>query len=157
MAHEGLKITYPLCTYSKFLLKDKYLNLFIVFFEKYCFPFIVFNILVMFHICWQSAAQQLTASTCWNQLCEIRRSEDRFLQACFCFSPSQFMVVVSFATFNPPNYGTYLFPSWANMLGWCLAMSSMTMVPLYAIYKLCTLPGKFCNVSLNIIFLGEVR
>lgn len=57
------------------------------------------------------------------------------------------MVVVSFATFNPPNYGSYTFPPWANMVGWCLAISSMTMVPLYAIYKLCTLPGKFCDVS----------
>lgn len=59
----------------------------------------------------------------------------------------QFMVVVSFATFNPPVYGSYIFPPWANMMGWCLAMSSMSMVPLYAIYKLCILPGKFCNVS----------
>lgn len=57
------------------------------------------------------------------------------------------MVVVSFATFNPPVYGSYIFPPWANMVGWCLAMSSMSMVPLYAIYKMCILPGKFCNVS----------
>lgn len=63
------------------------------------------------------------------------------------------MVVVSFATFNPPNYGSYMFPPWANMVGWCLAISSMTMVPLYAIYKLCTLPGKFCDVSLSYVFL----
>uniref|UniRef100_A0A669BW51 Transporter n=1 Tax=Oreochromis niloticus TaxID=8128 RepID=A0A669BW51_ORENI len=69
----------------------------------------------------------------------------KFVSPCFLL----FMVVVSFATFNPPNYGSYMFPAWANMLGWCLAMSSMTMVPLYAIYKLCTLPGKFYN--------GEVR
>lgn len=67
----------------------------------------------------------------------------------FCpeYIPSQFMVVVSFATFNPPVYDSYMFPPWANMVGWCMAMSSMAMVPLYAIYKLCTLPGKFCDVS----------
>lgn len=57
------------------------------------------------------------------------------------------MVVVSFATFNPPKYDTYVFPVWANVVGWCLAISSMTMVPLYAIYKLCSLPGSFCDVS----------
>uniref|UniRef100_A0A8C4FGU8 Transporter n=1 Tax=Dicentrarchus labrax TaxID=13489 RepID=A0A8C4FGU8_DICLA len=67
----------------------------------------------------------------------------KFVSPCFLL----FMVVVSFATFNPPNYGTYMFPPWANMVGWCLAISSMSMVPLYAIYKLCTLPGKFCDVS----------
>lgn len=60
------------------------------------------------------------------------------------------MVVVSFATFNPPVYGSYTFPPWANMVGWCLAMSSMSMVPLYAIYKLCVLPGKLCNVSFGV-------
>ncbi|GLD56528.1 sodium-dependent dopamine transporter isoform X1, partial [Lates japonicus] len=65
----------------------------------------------------------------------------KFVSPCFLL----FMVVVSFATFNPPNYGSYMFPPWANMVGWCLAISSMTMVPLYAIYKLCTLPGKFCD------------
>ncbi|KAK1895650.1 Sodium-dependent dopamine transporter [Dissostichus eleginoides] len=65
----------------------------------------------------------------------------KFVSPCFLL----FMVVISFATFNPPSYGTYTFPPWANMVGWCLAISSMSMVPLYAIYKLCILPGKFCN------------
>lgn len=57
------------------------------------------------------------------------------------------MVVVSFATFNPPKYGSYSFPTWANMLGWCLSISSMIMVPIYAIYKFCVLPGSFCTVG----------
>uniref|UniRef100_A0A8C5B964 Transporter n=1 Tax=Gadus morhua TaxID=8049 RepID=A0A8C5B964_GADMO len=65
----------------------------------------------------------------------------KFVSPCFLL----FMVVVSFATFNPPSYGSYTFPTWANMVGWCLAISSMSMVPLYAIYKLCSLPGKFCD------------
>lgn len=67
--------------------------------------------------------------------------------SCFSFF-SQFMVVVSFATFNPPKYGSYYFPTWANMIGWCLSLSSMIMVPLYAIYKFCTLPGSCCEVSI---------
>lgn len=71
-------------------------------------------------------------------------------------SLSQFMVVVSFATFNPPVYNSYIYPPWANMVGWCLAMSSMSMVPLYAIYKLCILPGKFCNVSTSVGFSHRV-
>ncbi|KAJ3597854.1 hypothetical protein NHX12_001370 [Muraenolepis orangiensis] len=65
----------------------------------------------------------------------------KFVSPCFLL----FMVVVSFATFNPPSYGSYTFPTWANMVGWCLAISSMIMVPLYAVYKLCSLPGKFCD------------
>ncbi|TSL82618.1 Lysophosphatidylcholine acyltransferase 1 [Bagarius yarrelli] len=65
----------------------------------------------------------------------------KFVSPCFLL----FMVVVSFATFNPPKYGSYSFPTWANMLGWCLSISSMIMVPIYAIYKFCVLPGRFCT------------
>uniref|UniRef100_A0AAR2IXF2 Transporter n=1 Tax=Pygocentrus nattereri TaxID=42514 RepID=A0AAR2IXF2_PYGNA len=68
----------------------------------------------------------------------------KFVSPCFLL----FMVVVSFATFNPPKYGSYYFPMWANMVGWCLSISSMIMVPLYAIYKFCSLPGSFCAVCL---------
>ncbi|XP_048882796.1 sodium-dependent dopamine transporter [Brienomyrus brachyistius] len=86
----------------------------------------------------------------------------KFVSPCFLL----FMVVVSFATFNPPNYGSYVFPMWANMLGWCIAMSSMAMVPLYAIYKFCTLPGRFCDkvaygitpeTEHHLVEAGEVR
>ncbi|KAJ8353659.1 hypothetical protein SKAU_G00212260 [Synaphobranchus kaupii] len=65
----------------------------------------------------------------------------KFVSPCFLL----FMLGVSFATSNPPGYDTYVFPMWANVIGWCLAISSMSMVPLYALYKLCTLPGSFCE------------
>ncbi|XP_042551102.1 sodium-dependent dopamine transporter [Dipodomys spectabilis] len=54
-----------------------------------------------------------------------------------------FVVVVSIVTFRPPHYGAYVFPDWANVLGWAIATSSMAMVPIYATYKLCSLPGSF--------------
>uniref|UniRef100_A0A8C2C4S6 Transporter n=1 Tax=Cyprinus carpio TaxID=7962 RepID=A0A8C2C4S6_CYPCA len=69
----------------------------------------------------------------------------KFVSPCFLL----FMVVVSFATFNPPKYGSYYFPTWATMVGWCLSISSMIMVPLYAFYKFCSLPGSFCDVSIS--------
>uniref|UniRef100_A0A8C2I640 Transporter n=1 Tax=Cyprinus carpio TaxID=7962 RepID=A0A8C2I640_CYPCA len=71
----------------------------------------------------------------------------KFVSPCFLL----FMVVVSFATFNPPKYGSYYFPAWATMLGWCLSISSMIMVPLYAFYKFCSLPGSFCDVRIRVI------
>ncbi|KAB0393812.1 hypothetical protein E2I00_001245, partial [Balaenoptera physalus] len=52
-----------------------------------------------------------------------------------------FVVVVSIATFRPPHYGAYIFPEWANALGWAIAASSMSVVPIYAAYKFCSLPG----------------
>nr|XP_020037940.1 sodium-dependent dopamine transporter [Castor canadensis] len=54
-----------------------------------------------------------------------------------------FVVVVSVVTFRAPHYGTYIFPDWANALGWAIATSSMAMVPIYATYKFCSLPGSF--------------
>lgn len=56
------------------------------------------------------------------------------------------MVVVSVVTFRPPHYGDYVFPEWANVLGWTIAMSSMSMVPIYAAYKFCSLPGSLREV-----------
>ncbi|MCJ8728484.1 hypothetical protein PDJAM_G00004980 [Pangasius djambal] len=86
----------------------------------------------------------------------------KFVSPCFLL----FMVVVSFATFNPPKYGSYSFPMWANMLGWCLSISSMILVPIYAIYKFCVLPGSFCTklayaitpeTEHHLVERGEVR
>uniref|UniRef100_A0A8C1YM18 Transporter n=1 Tax=Cyprinus carpio TaxID=7962 RepID=A0A8C1YM18_CYPCA len=86
----------------------------------------------------------------------------KFVSPCFLL----FMVVVSFATFNPPKYGSYYFPAWATMLGWCLSISSMIMVPLYAFYKFCSLPGSFCDklayaitpeTEHHLVERGEVR
>uniref|UniRef100_A0A673SXZ6 Transporter n=1 Tax=Suricata suricatta TaxID=37032 RepID=A0A673SXZ6_SURSU len=61
----------------------------------------------------------------------------KFVSPCFLL----FVVVVSVVTFRPPHYGAYVFPEWANALGWAIATSSMSMVPVYAAYKLCSLPG----------------
>lgn len=60
----------------------------------------------------------------------------------------QYVVVVSIVTFRPPHYGAYIFPDWANALGWIIATSSMAMVPIYATYKFCSLPGSFREVSI---------
>ncbi|XP_043345055.1 sodium-dependent dopamine transporter isoform X1 [Cervus elaphus] len=61
----------------------------------------------------------------------------KFVSPCFLL----FVVVVSIATFRPPHYGAYVFPEWANALGWAIAASSMSVVPIYAAYKFCSLPG----------------
>ncbi|XP_006917226.1 sodium-dependent dopamine transporter [Pteropus alecto] len=61
----------------------------------------------------------------------------KFVSPCFLL----FVVVVSVVTSRPPHYGDYVFPEWANALGWAVAASSMSLVPVYAAYKLCSLPG----------------
>uniref|UniRef100_A0A8C4PW68 Transporter n=1 Tax=Eptatretus burgeri TaxID=7764 RepID=A0A8C4PW68_EPTBU len=54
-----------------------------------------------------------------------------------------FVVVTSIIKWKPLIYEEYPFPMWANLLGWCIAASSMIFVPGYAIYKLVVLPGSF--------------
>ncbi|XP_067906568.1 sodium-dependent dopamine transporter [Heterodontus francisci] len=52
-----------------------------------------------------------------------------------------FVVVVSISTFKAPEYDNYIFPNWANVIGWCIAISSMAIVPIYAVYKCISLRG----------------
>uniref|UniRef100_UPI00358F3C41 sodium-dependent noradrenaline transporter-like n=1 Tax=Myxine glutinosa TaxID=7769 RepID=UPI00358F3C41 len=54
-----------------------------------------------------------------------------------------FVVMTSIIKWKPLIYEEYPFPMWANLLGWCIATSSMIFVPGYAIYKLVILPGSF--------------
>ncbi len=46
------------------------------------------------------------------------------------------------AKYKSPEYGdTYKYPIWAEVLGWFLALSSMCVIPLYAIFKTLLAPG----------------
>ncbi|XP_043937937.1 sodium-dependent noradrenaline transporter [Protopterus annectens] len=54
-----------------------------------------------------------------------------------------FVVVASIVKFKPLTYDEYVFPQWANLIGWGIAVSSMMFVPAYAIYKYFTMCGTF--------------
>uniref|UniRef100_A0A2K5SJ64 Transporter n=1 Tax=Cebus imitator TaxID=2715852 RepID=A0A2K5SJ64_CEBIM len=52
-----------------------------------------------------------------------------------------FVVVVSIINFKPLSYDDYIFPPWANWVGWGISLSSMVLVPIYIIYKLLSTQG----------------
>uniref|UniRef100_A0A671FNP7 Transporter n=1 Tax=Rhinolophus ferrumequinum TaxID=59479 RepID=A0A671FNP7_RHIFE len=52
-----------------------------------------------------------------------------------------FVVVVSIINFKPLTYDDYVFPLWANWVGWGIALSSMSLVPAYIIYKFLSTRG----------------
>ncbi|XP_063044243.1 sodium-dependent noradrenaline transporter [Engraulis encrasicolus] len=54
-----------------------------------------------------------------------------------------FVVIASVVTSSGLKYDDYIFPWWANVIGWSIAMSSMLFVPFYAIYKFLSVPGSF--------------
>uniref|UniRef100_A0A8C7DAU8 Transporter n=1 Tax=Oncorhynchus kisutch TaxID=8019 RepID=A0A8C7DAU8_ONCKI len=73
-----------------------------------------------------------------------------YWRLCWKFvSPTFLLVVViaSIVTSTGLSYDDYVFPSWSNVIGWGVALSSMMFVPIYAIYKFLSMPGTFKQVS----------
>ena len=62
----------------------------------------------------------------------------------------QIIVISSIFHYRPLVYtgsvGTYVYPEYANVLGWFLACSSMGIIPAYVIYYLCTSKGTLKEV-----------
>uniref|UniRef100_A0A8C4R0N1 Transporter n=1 Tax=Eptatretus burgeri TaxID=7764 RepID=A0A8C4R0N1_EPTBU len=61
----------------------------------------------------------------------------KFASPCFLL----FVLVISIVKFSPLKHNDYVYPTWANALGWTLAASTMAMVPGYAFYYLATTSG----------------
>lgn len=58
-----------------------------------------------------------------------------------------FIIVYGLYGHQPLQYDNYYYPDWANTLGWCIAGSSVIMIPLVAIIKICSTSGTFTQVS----------
>jgi hypothetical protein len=56
--------------------------------------------------------------------------------------------------YKPLEYDGYIYPMWANVLGWCIAGSSIAMIPTVAIYQILITPGTFCQVRSR-IYVGR--
>lgn len=57
-----------------------------------------------------------------------------------------FIIVYGLIGYEPLRYEEYVYPDWANMLGWSIAGSSMAMIPAMAIYQIIVTPGSFKQV-----------
>ncbi|KAK8720996.1 hypothetical protein OTU49_012984 [Cherax quadricarinatus] len=66
----------------------------------------------------------------WWKLCWM------FITPAICFCVFMFNVIM----WAPPKYVDYEFPMWTHFIGWLMALSSMTCIPGYAIYKFVTSP-----------------
>ena len=47
------------------------------------------------------------------------------------------ILVFSWINYEGSTYDDYIFPDWANVLGWCITFSSVVCVPIVAIWKIC--------------------
>lgn len=50
--------------------------------------------------------------------------------------------------YEPLTYEDYVYPGWANVLGWAIAGSSVLMIPAVAIYQILAAEGSFPQVFL---------
>jgi len=64
----------------------------------------------------------------------------------------QFIVVMSGVNYTPAYYGDYTFPSWAEGIGWILAVVPVAMVIIGWIYALVKFKGVswFCGLYFKI-------
>ena len=73
---------------------------------------------------------------------------------------SQIIVISSFLHYRPLTYksstGLYTYPDFANVIGWGVALSSMLMIPGYAIYYLWTKKGTMKQVLGDAFIVGIV-
>lgn len=73
-----------------------------------------------------------------------------YWQVCWKFAAPLFLlfiIVYGLMGYEPLTYEGYVYPTWANVLGWLIAMSSVACIPGMAIYKLIVTPGTFLEVS----------
>ena len=50
----------------------------------------------------------------------------------------QFLLIFNWLQYKPITLGTYVYPGWANAIGWCMALAPVIAVPVTMGYKLCT-------------------
>lgn len=82
-----------------------------------------------------------------------------YWRLCWKFVSPMFIIgVVTFALIDhqPLSYNGYVYPEWAEWLGWTLAFSSILMIPGMAIVQMCRASGSFKKrLAYNITPLNE--
>lgn len=69
------------------------------------------------------------------------------------------ILIFSIIQFKPARYGNYFFPTWAQGVGWVIAMGSIIWIPLGAVHTLWVLPGSFMQklkLSITPFALNEI-
>lgn len=51
------------------------------------------------------------------------------------------------------KYKSYVFPKWAEYIGWCIALSSIVAIPIYAIVLLARQKGSLKEVRNDLLGL----
>ena len=61
------------------------------------------------------------------------------------------MFIFSVAQYQPLTYMDYRYPQWGEAIGWMMALSSILVIPGYAIYIFAVTPGTLRQVCRELI------
>nr|XP_019941056.1 PREDICTED: sodium- and chloride-dependent GABA transporter ine-like [Paralichthys olivaceus] len=93
-------------------------------------------------ICWSYGVNRLS-----DNLEEMtgKRASIFFKLCWLIIAPGLITVILIFSIiqFKPARYEDYVFPPWAQGVGWVIAMTSIIWIPLCAVHTLWVLPGSF--------------
>ena len=56
------------------------------------------------------------------------------------------MLLFAWTDYSPARYGDYLFPAWADAMGWLMSLASVVWIPIVAVYLVCRDDGSLCEV-----------
>ena len=59
------------------------------------------------------------------------------------------ILCVTWIGYKPMKYGDYIFPDWANIMGWVVTAASVSFIPIVAFYKFFTTEGSMTQVKLS--------
>ncbi|XP_064624664.1 sodium- and chloride-dependent glycine transporter 1-like [Lineus longissimus] len=65
------------------------------------------------------------------------------------------IMIFTWVDFKPQSYDDYVYPLWATILGWLTSMSSVVMIPIFAIVAICKAEGTFWNRIKSTAQAGE--
>ena len=50
------------------------------------------------------------------------------------FACVQFVLIFAWVDYSPARYGNYVYPLWADALGWLMSFSVVIWIPVYAVF-----------------------
>ena len=63
--------------------------------------------------------------------------------------------ICSFVDYQPLTIGGYVYPDWAYYLGWAMALSSVVVIPIWALGKICLTKGSLRQVRAPALFFHK--
>lgn len=110
---------------------------------------------IFFRICWQVVAPVLVTVSQQVTCFIVNQIKNATLGKIFIFQNATKIVVVllqvilvfSVKEFKPASYEDYVFPSWAQGVGWVIALASIIWIPVCAVHTLWVLPGSILQVT----------